>query len=150
MDALTVFAAAARAGGRIAAAVVVKQGQATILSAARVVEEPTRAAAVYRAMAYGLSRARRMGARRVRAVTDEEEVIVQLEGRAGVAPSLIGPHLRTRAMLNAFRWSRIQLVARERNVDAVLAAQAALGLVPDEAVVNALPLWTATPVGIPP
>jgi len=149
MDILTVSAAAASAGGRIAAAAVVKQGQATILTAARVVEEPCRAAAVYRAMAYGLNRARQMGAKRVRAVTDEEEVVAHLEGRASVAPSLIGPHLQTRGMLNAFRWSRVQLVARERNIDAVLAAQAALGLVPEEGLVGSLPLWTAAHVGIP-
>lgn len=146
MESLTVSAAAAAARGRLAAGVVIKEGQVTVHAAARIIDDPVREAAVYRALVYGLERARRMGATVVRVVTDEEGIVAHLEGRARVAPSLTGPYLQARAMMNAFRYARLDLAPRHRNVDAVLAAQAALGLVAGIDGAAALPLWTAADV----
>src|SRR5713226_8512701 len=122
--------------------VAIKHGQATVHVAARVLDGPsTRVAAVYRVLTYGLQRARQMGARQIRIVTDEDEVIAHLEGQAGVAPALTGPYLQVQALLNVFRRTRLQHVGRERNGEAVLAAQAVLGLVIDGEAMGSLPLW---------
>jgi ribonuclease HI len=144
MDPLTICAAVSSSAGRLAAGVAIRQGQATVHTAARTVDEPHREAAAYRALVYGLRIAHRMGARRVRIVTDEEEIIAQLEGRAGVAPSpsLTGLHLQSRAMLHAFHDVVLTAVPRQRNTDAVLAAQSALGLVSDPQE-RPLALWAA-------
>jgi ribonuclease HI len=145
MDTLIISAAVASSQGRLAAGVAIRQGQITLHTAARTVDEPRREAAAYRALVYGLRIAHRMGARQIRIVTDEEEIIAQLEGRAGVAPSpsLTGLYLQTRAMLHAFHNVALTAVPRQRNTDAVLAAQSALGLVSDPEDGRLLPLWTA-------
>ncbi len=46
-------------------------------------------------------------------------------------------------MMNAFRAAPLGRVPRERDTEAVLAAQAALGLITDGEAVQLLPLWTA-------
>lgn len=143
-DSLTVCAAAAVSGGRLAAGVVIKQGQATVHAAARVIDErPKRVAAVYRALAYGLQKARQMGARQIQLMTDDEEVIAHLKGEAWVASTLTGAYLQVRALMNAFREVHLAWVARDCNADAVLAAEEALGLLPHFDSSRLLPLWVS-------
>lgn len=102
----------------------------------------------YRAVLHGVLRAKSLGARRIRVFTESADVMAELEGRGEVPPDLIGLYLQTKAMLNAYRWSRVELIGREQNAEAALAAAEALersaasprGASEDEDL-ELLPLW---------
>lgn len=114
----------------------------------RAVRAGSRAEAAYRALLLGLWRAKAAGTRRVQAYADEAAVVDQLAGRAEVPPELTGVYLQTRALLNAFRWSAVELLPRERNVEAAVAALEALDApVAEESefeVAEPMPLWAVT------
>jgi len=74
--------------------------------------------ASYRAILHGVWRAKRLGAQRVRVFTEHPEIVAQLEGHGEVPAELTGLYLQTKAMLNAYRWSRVELIVRELNADA--------------------------------
>jgi len=76
--------------------------------------------------ALGDWRAKRLGAQRVRVFTEHPEIVAQLEGHGEVPAELTGLYLQTKAMLNAYRWSRVELIVRELNADAASAAMAAV------------------------
>lgn len=106
-----------------------------------------RVQASYRALLRALWYGRSLGARRLRVHTDDAELVAQLEGDVEVSLELIGLHLQVRAMLNAYRWSSVQLIARDRNGEAALAALDALerqtaGAEDEE--VETLPLWLSS------
>jgi hypothetical protein len=82
--------------------------------------------ASYRAILHGVWRAKRLGAQRVRVFTEHPEIVAQLEGHGEVPAELTGLYLQTKAMLNAYRWSRVELIVRELNADAASAAMAAV------------------------
>lgn len=87
-----------------------------------------------------------MGARRIRVYSDDADVVAQLDGKTEVLPERIGLYLQTRAMLNAYRWSSVELVDRSRNAEAVLAAVEALEREPDPQgleveEIESMPLW---------
>jgi len=59
-------------------------------------------------------------------LTEHPEIVAQLEGHGEVPAELTGLYLQTKAMLNAYRWSRVELIVRELNADAASAAMAAV------------------------
>ncbi|MGH2349740.1 MAG: hypothetical protein ACRDFT_09785, partial [bacterium] len=68
-------------------------------------------------------------------------------GHSEVPAELIGLHLQVRAMLNAYRWSSVQLIPREQNGEAALAALDALERQPagaDGEEFDTLPLWLSS------
>src|SRR5207247_699432 len=63
-----------------------------------------------------------------------------------VSADLIGRYLQTKAMLNAYRWSSVELITREQNAAAIQAAAEALvrghsAAVSEEDELDFLPLW---------
>ncbi len=133
--------------GRVAAGVVIRDAVGrTLRVTARSLLATSREEAAYRALLHGLWRARGMGARRIRVYSDDADVVAQIEGKNEVPAELVGLHLQTRAMLNAYRWRSVQLVGRDRNAEAVLAAVDALEREPDPLGLEveeteAMPLW---------
>jgi len=144
---LDLYTSTAARDGRIAAGVVIRDADGrTLRVTARSLETTSREQAAYRALLHGLWRARRMGARRVRIYCDDAMVIVQLGGEAEVPAELVGLYLQTRAMLNAYRWSSVDLVQRDQNAEAALAAVDALEREPDPLgleieEIESMPLW---------
>ncbi len=133
---------AAFASGRVAMSVVVRDPDGhTVTVATRVFGTATREEAAYRALLYGLWRAKRAGAQRVRVYTDHVEVVAQLHGNSEVPSALVGLYLQVRAMLNAYRWRSLETIDRTRNAEAALAAMEALDRPPDSEEVETLPLW---------
>lgn len=102
----------------------------------------------YRALLRALWHARSLGARRLRVRTDDTEMVAQLEGQVEVPPELIGLHLQVRAMLNAYRWSSVEVITRQENSEAALAALDALERQPaggpDSEELETLPLWLSS------
>ncbi len=144
-----VYTSSALQDGRAAAGIVIRDAAGRTL---RIIPRPVRAhsreEAAYRAVLHGVWRARTLGARRIRVFSDNAAVVAQVNGEDEVAPPLTGVYLQTRAMLNAYRWSSVEWIPRERNAEAALAALDALdrepeaeGLVPELA--EPLPLWEA-------
>jgi probable phosphoglycerate mutase len=113
--------------GRAAFGVVIRDVDGQVLRVSgRALGEASVEVASYRAILHGVWRAKRLGARRVRVFTEHPEMVAQLEGHTEVRADLIGLYLQTKAMLNAYRWSHVELVVREHNADAALAAVEAL------------------------
>jgi hypothetical protein len=92
----------------------------------RVLGDASLDVASYRAILHGVWRAKRLGAQRVRVFTEHPEIVAQLEGHGEVPAELTGLYLQTKAMLNAYRWARVELIVRELNTDAASAAMAAV------------------------
>ncbi len=100
----------------------------------------------YRAVLHGVWMAKRLGVRRIRVRTEHPQIVAQLAGDAEVPADLIGPYLQTKAMLNAYRWSSVELIPREQNAAAARVAAEALEREPvapgaDEDDLDVLPLW---------
>lgn len=144
---LDLHTSTAARNGRVAAGVVIRDADGrTLRVTARSLEATSREEAAYRALLHGLWRARGMGARRIRVYSDDADVVAQLDGKREVPPERIGLYLQTRAMLNAYRWSSVELVDRSRNAEAVLAAVEALEREPDPLgleveEIESMPLW---------
>lgn len=145
---MEVYTSTAFRSGRGSAGIVIRSGGETVRVIRRAVRGASRLEAAYRAVLHGVWRARGTGARRIRVFTDDPEVVDQLIGRTEVPVELTGVYLQTRAMLNAYRWSRVQFLSRDRNAEAALAAVEALELDPDPSglepeLSDPLPLWAS-------
>lgn len=143
------FVSAILRDGRTAAGTVLRGGSGnTLRLTGRAFGAIPRVQASYRALLRALWNARSLGARRLRVHTDDPELLAQLEGQVEVPPEFIGLHLQVRAMLNAYRWSSVQLITREQNSEAALAAvdalerQSAAGTETEE--LETLPLWLSS------
>jgi hypothetical protein len=95
----------------------------------------------YRALVLGLWEARRAGARSLELSGDDPDVVAQIQGAEPPPPAAIGPYLQVRALLNAFRKSRIRCAASEHSRDA--AAAAAVAVRSRRRSDAELPLWAA-------
>jgi ribonuclease HI len=123
VHAVQVYTSVAARDGRAAFGVVIRDVDGQVLRVSgRVLEDASLEIASYRAVLHGVWRAKRLGAQRVRVFTEHPEIVAQLEGHGAVPADLIGLYLQTKAMLNAYRWSRVELIVRELNADAALAA----------------------------
>lgn len=138
-----VFTSAAFRQGKGGTGIVLRAAGQTVRVIRRAVRVESRAHAAYRALLHGVWRARSTGARQIRAYSDHQEIVAQLAGKADVPPELIGPYLQTRALLNAYRWSSVEYLPRERNAEAVIAAVEALD---DEPLAHDLDLDVADPL----
>ncbi len=150
VQAVRVYTSVATRDGRAAFGVVIRDvdGQPLRIGG-RALADTTGEVAAYRAVLNGVWRAKRLGARRVRVFTEHPEIVAHLDGQSEVPPDLVGLYLQTKAMLNAYRWSRVEVIARERNADAARAAAEAFehdaapaGAAEDDDL-DVLPLWRA-------
>jgi probable phosphoglycerate mutase len=148
VQAVQVYASVAVREGRATFGVVIRDVDGQLLRVAgRALGDATDEVAAYRAVLHGVWRAKRLGARRVRVFTEHPEVVAHLAGRSEVPPDLVGLYLQTKAMLNAYRWSRVEVIAREQNAEAARAAAEAFESdavpagAPEDDDVDVLPLW---------
>ena len=147
VHAVQVYTSVAAREGRAALGVVIRDVDGQVLRVSgRALGDASLEVASYRAVLHGVWRAKRLGAQRVRVFTENPEIVAQLEGHGEVPADLIGLYLQTKAMLNAYRWSRVELIVRELNGDAALAAAGSLeqatapaGVADDDDL--DLPLW---------
>jgi len=122
-----VYTSVAARDGRGAFGVVIRDVDGQVLRVSgRALGDASLDVASYRAILHGVWRAKRLGAQRVRVFTEHPEIVAQLEGHGEVPAELTGLYLQTKAMLNAYRWSRVELIVRELNADAASAAMAAV------------------------
>jgi len=127
VPAVQVHTSVAIRDGRAAFGVVIRDVDGQVLRVSgRALGDASLEVASYRAVLHGVWRAKRLGAQRVRVFTEDAEVVAQLEGHGEVPADLIGLYLQTKAMLNAYRWSRVELIVRELNADAATAAAESL------------------------
>ncbi len=127
VPAVQVYTSVAARDGRAALGVVIRDVDGQVLRVSgRALGDASLEVASYRAVLHGVWRAKRLGAQRVRVFTENPEIVAQLEGHGEVPADLIGLYLQTKAMLNAYRWSRVELIVRELNADAALAAAGSL------------------------
>jgi len=147
VQAVEIYTSIALGNGRAALGVVIRDSDGQTL---RVVGRTLRPASpdvvAYRAVLHGVWTAKRLGVRRIRVLTEHPKMVAQLRGDAEVPADLIGPYLQTKAMLNAYRWSSVELIPREQNAAAALVAAEALEREPvasaaDEDDFDVLPLW---------
>lgn len=124
--AVEVFTSTAYRNGRAGLGVVVRAGGQTVQVIRRAVRAGSPAEAAFRAILLGLWHARSAGTRRVRVRVDHADAVRQITGETEPATELIGVYLQVRALLNAYRWSQLELIPREANVEAALAAVEAL------------------------
>ena len=148
MKSLEVFTSTAYRDGRAGSGIVIRAAGQTVRVIRRAVRAESRAEGAYRALLHGVWRARGTGTRHVHAYADTADVVEQLAGRVEVPAELTGLYLQTRALLNAYRWSAVEYVPRERNAEAAVAALEALdqdGVVSDLEMddVDTLPLFSA-------
>ncbi len=127
VHAVQVHTSVAVRDGRAAFGVVIRDVDGQVLRVSgRALRDASLEVASYRAVLHGVWRAKRLGAQRVRVFTEHPEIVAQLEGRGEVPADLIGLYLQTKAMLNAYRWSRVELILRELNADAASTAAGSL------------------------
>lgn len=146
-----VFTSSAFRQGRGGAGIVVRAAGQTVRVVRRALRVESRAQAAYRALLHGVWRARSSGARQLRAYSDHQDVVAQVTGSADVPPELTGLYLQVRALLNAYRWSVVEYLPRERNAEAAIAAVEALDDEPpahdlDLDVPDPLPLFASPTV----
>jgi len=147
VQAVELYASAAEGDGRAALGVVIRDSDGQTLRVVGRIARPAPPVVVaYRAVLHGVWTAKRLGARRIRVFTEHPEVVAQLTGDAEVPADLIGLYLQTKAMLNAYRWSSVELITREQNAAAIQAAAEALvrghaAAVSEEDELDFLPLW---------
>lgn len=147
MQAVEIYASTAAADGRAALGVVIRDSDGqTLRVVGRLAKPAPPELMAYRAVLHGVWTAKRLGVRRIRVFTEHPEIVAQLAGDAEVPADLIGLYLQTKAMLNAYRWSSVELVTREQNAAAVQAAVETLSrghgaVVSDEDDLDLLPLW---------
>lgn len=150
---MDLYTSTAVRGGRVAAGIVLRDADGqTVGVTARSLDRTTREEAAYRALLHGLWRARGMGARRIHVHCDDATVVAQLLGKTEVPPELVGLYLQTKAMLNAYRWSTVEWVERDRNAEAALATIDALERQPEPDGLEVyeaeeLPLWASVEHG---
>lgn len=123
---VVIFTSAAYRNGRAGLGVVLRAGGESVRVIRRAVLAGSAVEASYRAILTGLWYARTMGTRRVRVHADHAEAVSQLGGQADLPGELTGLYLQVRALMNAYRWSELEFIARESNVEAALAALEAL------------------------
>jgi hypothetical protein len=137
--------AAVGAGDRTAAGVVIRSSDGTPLDVlARAGPSGSRQGAVYRGVLAGLLRARRLGARAVRVVVHDPEVVGQLAGQAEIPSHVLGLYLQVRALLNAYRRRDVRYLDSGPSVPAVEAARRLLDAdspADGDDDVEPLPLW---------
>ncbi len=127
VHAVQVHTSVAVRDGRAAFGVVIRDVDGQVLRVSgRALGDASLEVASYRAVLHGVWRAKRLGAQRVRVFTEHPEIVAQLEGHGEVPADLIGVYLQTKAMLNAYRWSRVELIVRELNADAASTAAGSL------------------------
>lgn len=152
MKSLEVLTSTAYRDGRAGSGIVIRASGQTVRVIRRAVRAESRAEGAYRALLHGVWRTRGTGTRHIHAYSDTAEVVEQLAGRAEVPVELTGLYLQTRALLNAYRWSAVEYVPRERNAEAALAAIEALdqdGVVSDLEMddLETLPLFSTPLTG---
>ena len=146
---IEVFTSSTFRQGKGGAGIVIRSAGQTVRVIRRAVRAESRAQAAYRALLHGVWRARGTGARQIRAYSDHEEIVAQITGSAEVPPELTGLYLQTRALFNAYRWSALEYLPRERNTEAAIAAVEALDEEPlahdvDLDAADPLPLFTSS------
>jgi len=148
VSAVEIYTSTALGHGRAALGVVIRDSDGqTLRVVGRILRPVPPEGAAYRAVLHGVWMAKRLGARRIRVFTEHPEIVAQLAGEAEVPAHLIGPYLQTKAMLNAYRWSNVELVVREQNAAAALVAAGTLEREPltpaavDDEELEFLPLW---------
>jgi len=146
---LDVFTSAAVRDGTAGIGIVIRSARQTVRVIRRAVRAASRTEGAYRALLHGVWKARETGARRIRVCSDDPAVVDQVTGRTEVPGDLVGLYLQTRAMLNAYRWSAVHYVPRERNAEAAVAALEALDqdlsdTCPERDGLDALPLFSTS------
>lgn len=126
MKPLEVFTSTAFRDRKAGVGIVIRSSGQTVRVVRRPVGAHSRAEAAYRALLHGVWKARGTGARQIRVYSDNPDIVDQLTGRSEVPAELVGLYLQTRAILNAYRWSAVEHLPRERNAEAALAAFEAL------------------------
>ena len=121
-----VFTSAAYRNGSAGLGIVLRAGEESVQVIRRAVLAGSPVEAAYRAILTGLWHARVTGTRRVRVYADHAEVVKQLDGDADLPGDLTGVYLQVRALMNAYRRSELEYIARGANVEAALAALEAL------------------------
>ena len=121
-----VFTSAAYRNGRAGLGIVLRAGGQTVQVIRRAVLANSPLEAAYRAILTGLWHTRTMGTRRVQVYADHAGVVSQLTNGTDLPGELTGVYLQARALMNAYRWSELELIDRGSNVEAALAALEAL------------------------
>jgi ribonuclease HI len=133
--------------GRAAIGIVIRDVDGQVLRAiGRVLAVASPEVLAYRAVLRGVWTARHLGARRVRVLTEYASIVAQLQSGAEVPVDLIGLYLQTKAMLNAYRWSAVEVISHDQNTEAALVAAGALAgdqvmSAAEDDDVDLLPLW---------
>jgi ribonuclease HI len=148
VQAVEIYTSIALGNDRAALGVVIRDSDGQTLRVVGRTLGPASADVVaYRAVLHGVWTAKRLGVRRIRVLTEHPKIVAQLAGDAEVPADLIGLYLQTKAMLNAYRWSTVELIPREQNAAAALVAAEALEREPvaaaDEDDLDPLPLWVS-------
>lgn len=95
--------------------------------------------AVFHGILAALWAARRLGTRAVVVHVDDPQIIAQINGEQPVAWDLVGPYLQVRALLHAYRDSRVEADLLGWGPAAIAVAEAALRRA--GGTVDDLPLW---------
>ena len=120
------FTSAAFRNGAGGSGIAIRAAGETVRVIRRAVLASSPVEVAYRALLHGLWRARTTGTRHVRAYVDNAHLAAQLGGSEDVPPELTGLYLQIRALLNAYRWSRVEFLPRAQNAEAAIAAVEAL------------------------
>jgi len=121
-----IFTSAAYRNGRAGLGIVLRAGGQTVQVIRRAVLAGAPVEAAYRAILTGLWYARTTGTRRVRVYADHADAVRQLGDEADLPGELTGVYLQVRALMNAYRWSELEFIARGANAEAALTAIEAL------------------------
>ncbi len=95
--------------------------------------------AVFQGILVALWAARRLGTRAVVVHVDHSQVVAQINGEQRVAWDLVGPYLQVRALLHAYRDSRVEADLLDWGPAAIAIVEAALR--PSDDAIDDLPLW---------
>ncbi|MBI4280067.1 MAG: reverse transcriptase-like protein [Armatimonadetes bacterium] len=128
--------------GEAAVGLVVRDGSGQVVRRiGKAIGPAPRALAAYRALLHALWRGRALGARRIRLLCDDRDLVAGVRGEAEVPPDLTGPYLQVRALLRAYQDASVEAAAPEDVEEA--AAMARTALARKLRTVDTLPLWAA-------
>ena len=127
-------------GGRCGIGVLFVDEQGHVLGRIRkTLPHATRDQAVFHGILAALWTARRLRTRAMVVHVDAPHVVAQINGERRVAWDLVGPYLQVRALLNAYRDSRVEADLLGWGPAAIAVAEAALRRA--GGAVDDLPLW---------